>query len=153
YHLHAGEYQRALDVVNAGLKVISPDFILTIDGSEAMKSGNYGTALEHFKKMSHPRPFIQYQTARVYASTGQYSAAISSLNDLRTNYSVYENGAYSEFVDLYPLSYHLEGTIYERTNERAKAIKSYETFLRLWRNADKNIPQYVEAKARLAALR
>jgi tetratricopeptide (TPR) repeat protein len=157
YHMHAGEYQNARDVVNARLKAVSSSFIPFINGYEAMKSGNYGTALEYFMSQSHFQvndPQIQYQRARVYISMGQFPAALSVLKDLRASVSVYASGGiYSDYVDMNPLSYYLEGTIYERTNDRAKAIKSYETFLSLWKNADKDIPQYVEAKERLAALR
>ena len=85
---------------------------------------------------------------------GQFPAALSVLRDLRSNISVFGIGSsFPGFVEVHPLSYYLEGTINERTNERAKAIKSYETFLNLWKNADSDIPQYGEAKERLKALR
>ncbi|MEX2089650.1 MAG: protein kinase, partial [Bacteroidota bacterium] len=154
YYLHSGQFQKARDVVNAELKVVSSGFIPYINGFEAMNSGNFGTAIEYFRTISYPDPGTQYYTARVLSSMGQFPAALSVLRDLRSNISVFGiAGSFPQFVEVHSLSYHLEGTIYERTNERAKAIKSYEAFLTLWKNADAEIPQLKEAKERLKALR
>lgn len=154
YYLHSGQYQKARDIVNAELKVVSSGFIPYINGFEAMNSGNFGTAIEFFKTISYPDPSTQYYTAKVLSSMGQFPAALSVLRDLRSNVSVFGIGSsFPQFVEVHPLSYYLEGTIYERTNERAKAIKSYETFLALWKNADADIPQFKEAKERMKALR
>jgi len=43
-------------------------------------------------------------------------------------------------------------TAYEKLNDLANAKKEYETFLRLWKDADPDIPEIIEAKKRLAAL-
>ena len=154
YYLNSGQIQKARDIVNARLKVVSSDFIPYINAFEAMNSGNFGTAIEFFRAILYPDPGAQYYTARVFASMGQFPVALSALRDLRSNISVFGIGSsYARFVEVHPLSYYLEGTIYERTNERAKAIKSYETFLTLWKDADAEIPQFKEAKERLKALR
>ena len=44
------------------------------------------------------------------------------------------------------------GKIYERQGMKAEAIRSYRTFLDLWREADAGIPEIEEANRSLAAL-
>ncbi len=55
--------------------------------------------------------------------------------------------------DIYAKSYFRLGKIAEDRKEKSKAIDYYETFLNLWKDADKGIPEYTEAKDRLAALK
>jgi hypothetical protein len=43
-------------------------------------------------------------------------------------------------------------TAYEKMNDFSRAKKEYESFLRLWKDADPDIPEIIEAKNRLAAL-
>jgi len=52
----------------------------------------------------------------------------------------------------YPKSFYLIGKVYEQTGERRLAIKSYTKFLELWKNADEDLPDFIDAKARLAKL-
>ena len=47
----------------------------------------------------------------------------------------------------------LLGKILEQKGERDKARQQYEKFLKLWKNADEDLPELIEAKARLAKLR
>ncbi len=54
---------------------------------------------------------------------------------------------------LYPLSYYLLGKIYEKKNEKKLAIENYEKFLDIWKDADKDLPDYVDAKTRVAKLK
>ena len=42
--------------------------------------------------------------------------------------------------------------LYQQTNQPEKAIKEYEKFLELWKNADKDQPELIDAKKRLAVL-
>lgn len=51
------------------------------------------------------------------------------------------------------LSYYLLGKIYEKKNEKKLAIENYEAFLDIWKNADKDLPDYVDAKTRLERLK
>ncbi|HEV8355942.1 MAG TPA: hypothetical protein VGQ17_04150 [Gemmatimonadales bacterium] len=61
-------------------------------------------------------------------------------------------GAPNEFVYLAP-SHLLQGQIYERMGDRAKAAEHYRRFVNLWRNCDPELrPRLEEARARLAAL-
>jgi hypothetical protein len=44
----------------------------------------------------------------------------------------------------------LFGKIHERKNEKKLAIENYEKLLDIWKSADKDLPDYVDAKKRLA---
>ena len=53
----------------------------------------------------------------------------------------------------YPLAqYHL-GQAYQRKGKSADARTSYERFLQIWKNADANIPEVVDAKRELTVLK
>ena len=53
----------------------------------------------------------------------------------------------------YPKSVYLLGRIYEKKGDRTKAIENYEKLLLLWKDADKDLSDLIDAKARLAKLR
>ena len=124
-----------------------------VDAVEAYYSGNYGTAIERLLKIKVVSPFIQYYLALCYDAMNQAGTAITVLEDLRRNYSTFETGFYQDYADVAAKSYYLTGKAYEKLNERRKAIQSYEKFLELWKHADKDIPELMDARKRLAALR
>jgi hypothetical protein len=51
---------------------------------------------------------------------------------------------------LHTLAYVLQARAYMLAGDRAKAIKSYQDFLALWKDADAEVPILVEAKAEYA---
>jgi len=53
---------------------------------------------------------------------------------------------------IYAKSHFMLGKIYEQRGMNAEAIRSYRTFLDLWREADSTTPDLEEAKQSLAAL-
>ncbi len=42
--------------------------------------------------------------------------------------------------------------LYQQTGQRKKAIERYNRFLDIWKNADEDLPEKVDAETRLAAL-
>ena len=44
------------------------------------------------------------------------------------------------------------GKIYEKKGDTNLAIKNYEKFLDLWKDADKDLPDLIDAKTRYAKL-
>jgi tetratricopeptide (TPR) repeat protein len=54
--------------------------------------------------------------------------------------------------EIYAKSYFMLGKIYEQRGMNAEAIRSYRTFLDLWREADTQTPEVEEAKQSLATL-
>ena len=50
--------------------------------------------------------------------------------------------------------YHFElAKLYEEQGLNEKAIKQYELFLEIWKNADSTIPELIEAKRRLSIIK
>jgi len=67
-------------------------------------------------------------------------------------------GIYSTIETPYRAIYHpksilLLGKIFEQKGQRDKARQQYEKFLKLWKNADEDLPELIEAKTRLTKLR
>ena len=56
------------------------------------------------------------------------------------------------YGEIYAKSYFMLGKIYEQRGMNAEAIRSYRTFLDLWREADSAAPDIEEAKRALANL-
>ena len=52
----------------------------------------------------------------------------------------------------YPKSIYLLGKIYEEKGDRSQAIKNYQEFLKMWKNADEDLPKLIDAKERLSKL-
>jgi tetratricopeptide (TPR) repeat protein len=50
------------------------------------------------------------------------------------------------------LLYYYAGQAYERSGRTEEAVAHYERFLHIWRDADIDLPELVDAKKRLAAL-
>ena len=45
------------------------------------------------------------------------------------------------------------GKTYEEKNLNGKAIEQYEKFLDIWKNADEDMPELMDVKARLSRLK
>jgi tetratricopeptide (TPR) repeat protein len=92
-------------------------------------------------------PFRQDILARAYVRNGELDKAIAE---------------YEELIKFDPNSndrrivhpkYHYElAKLYEQKEWEGKAIEHYERFLDLWQDADQRLPEFVNAKKRLAGL-
>ena len=91
-----------------------------------------------------------YELAGCYYETGQNEKAIEVLQKTQKLYS-HMLPFYRAAV--YPRSHYLLGKIYEQKGDEKLAIASFEKFLSLWKAADKDLPESVDAKQRLAKLR
>ena len=52
----------------------------------------------------------------------------------------------------HPKSFYLLGKIYEQKCDRTLALKNYIKFLEMWKNADEDLPELIDAKKRLKNL-
>ena len=92
--------------------------------------------------------FVLYPLAECQYEVGYLDKAILSLKKLQT-LNDFGNlvGARSIF---YPKSFYLLGKVYEKKLDKKQAIENYRIFLNLWKNADKDLPDYLDSKKRLA---
>ena len=93
--------------------------------------------------------FLLYPTAECQFEASQFDKAVNLVTRLqRVNNN--ERG-YRSFY--YPRSFMLLGKIYEKKGDRKLAIENFEKFLNLWKDADKDLPDLIDAKARLTKLK
>jgi len=96
----------------------------------------------------YPIMFVFYPLADCQYENGQFNKALESLKKMQKIYdSVWIRGIY------YPKSFYLMGKIYEKKGDTKLALKNYERFLNLWKDADEDLPDLIDAKARYAKLK
>ena len=118
------------------------------------KKGNWNKAIEYLE-----------ESLALYPSTGMYIAEIlDALADTYHKSGDLDNAlrCYEKTTPLnirlvydghiYARSLYRMGNIYEEKGWTGKAIESYEKFLELWKDADPDLPEVLDAKKRLAAL-
>jgi len=92
--------------------------------------------------------FIDFQAAVCLYQNNKFDKALHYLYKLQKRWNII--GVRSVF---YPKSLLLQAKIYEKMNDRARAIEKYQQFLDLWKNADPDLPDLIEAKRRYANLK
>jgi tetratricopeptide (TPR) repeat protein len=85
--------------------------------------------------------------ARVFAKNGELDKAIEEFERL-INSDPNKRGR----LLIHPRYHYRLAKLYEKQDSSAKAIQQYEKFLDLWKDADENLPELIEAKNRLARL-
>jgi len=58
-----------------------------------------------------------------------------------------------EHGDIYAGSFYWLGKIAEKEGKKAEAVENYRRFLDLWKDADPDLPEVVDARTRLAGLK
>jgi tetratricopeptide (TPR) repeat protein/DNA-binding winged helix-turn-helix (wHTH) protein len=113
-------------------------------GYLALKQGRAEEAINHFRAAVRQRPVewnydsFEDCLANAYLELGRLDDAIAEYEGiLRLNPN-------------YPLAHYHLGQAYERKGERERARAAYERFLQIWQDADADIPEVIDAKARLA---
>lgn len=90
---------------------------------------------------------VFYGLARCQFEQRQYEDAIANLEKVLELRRFTFNSAL-----VVPKSYYLLGKAYEAIGDGQAAKKSYNRLLELWKNADGDLPELIESKARVAAL-
>lgn len=92
-------------------------------------------------------PFLKDTLARAHEKRGDIDQAIAEYERLLVIDPAKDDRS------LINPKYHARlAKLYERRGMRAKAVEQYRRFLEVWKDADAAIPEYVEARSRLAAL-
>ena len=92
-------------------------------------------------------PFPSDVLARAYREKGKLNKAIAEYERLIT----FDPNSKDRRL-IYPKYHYRLAKLYEEKGWITKAIKQYEKFLEIWKNADKDLPELIDAKARLALL-
>ena len=112
-----------------------------------LKAGNGPKAIEHFREALNERSvtwdadLLEDCLANAYLELGRYDEAI-------VEYQRVLQGR-----PWYPLAHYRLALAFEKKQRPDDARKEYTEFLRLWSSADRDVPEVVAARARLAALR
>ncbi len=93
-------------------------------------------------------PFQKDVLARCYQKMGKLDKAIAVYRELLT----FDPKKKSIYLSHSRYHYQL-AKLYEQKEQTRKAIEHYEKFLEIWNNADKGLPELIDAKARLARLK
>ena len=156
-YLMSGEYEKALSIAKTKLLwIVFRDFLVRAYVHRA--KGDYDEAIKDFQMVTqlghvHDKVYSGYNLALCYLETGQNEKAIEALHRMQRIYWAGTRLVSSFRAEFYPKSFYLLGKIYEKQGDKQLAIESYEKFFNLWRHADKDLPELLEAKVRLAELK
>ena len=87
-----------------------------------------------------------YPLAQCQYENGSLNHAIESIKKLQDIYIDFPRPFY------FPKSIYLLGKIYEKKGDTDLAIRNYKKFLEMWKDADKDLPDLIEAKNRYKKL-
>ncbi|OVE79484.1 hypothetical protein BVY01_02435 [bacterium I07] len=90
-----------------------------------------------------------FHLAECHIKQGQFEAAEKRLLKLQ---NIYDYG-FGYRAIFYPNSFYLLGKTYEAQKDTEHAIINYEKFLDIWKDADEDLPELINAKKRLAELK
>jgi tetratricopeptide (TPR) repeat protein len=119
-------------------------------GSIEYAKGNYDSAVILLEKAdSLGYSFYQdFLLAKAYIYAGRPAKAVERLEECLNDYN--ESRLYCGLMNV-KLHYYL-GLAYENSNWPEKAIKQYQIFLDIWKEADMPVPELEDARIRLARL-
>jgi serine/threonine protein kinase/tetratricopeptide (TPR) repeat protein len=129
----------------------------------AYEDGKYDEAVRLFKEALQSQPFNrapQYFYALSLLKAGHIPEAIKELQRTRWWISVGNSMQDLDFLVIsnkyMPISnakaHYWLGVAYEKEGERDKALKEYETFAHIWKDADFESPELDDARAKVPAL-
>jgi tetratricopeptide (TPR) repeat protein len=124
-------------------------------GEIALARAEYPRAIEYFSRADSllsnfliGQPVL-YRLGEAYWESGDASSAIRVLEKLlKDYYQLINPSSY-----LYATAHYLLGRAYEATGDKAKAESAYEEFLTIWKDADPELKDVEDAKARLTRLK
>jgi len=125
-----------------------------VDAFVAISEHKYNDALKYLLKRektmtSFRKDNIRFQIAICYINLGQFNKAekyLQGILSIKGDYTSFEN-------TLYPITNYWLGVCNEELGKDDQAIFHYKQLLDYWKNADAIIPEFIDAKKRLARLK
>ena len=93
-------------------------------------------------------PFLKDLLPRIFLKKGDLDNAIAEYERL----IVFDPISTNRFL-IHPKYHYQLAKLYEQKGVKEKAIKEYKKFLELWKDADEDLPELIDAKVRLKNLR
>jgi len=134
-----GQYQLDASVLRASILYSSKQF--------AKASKIYETCMKE-----DPKIFYQYRLAHCYYLQKQFKEALNILLHVNMSSEPRLWRLRIDFGYAYPRTRYLLGLVNEALGKNAEAINAYQEFLEIWKNADPDLPELIDAKARLVRL-
>jgi serine/threonine protein kinase/tetratricopeptide (TPR) repeat protein len=115
-----------------------------LSGELFLSRGFYQQALENFNQAiviwSLERTFYVNALGEAYFKIGELDKAVEKLE------------AVLEINPNYAQTHFLLGLVYEKKGKKEKARQHFQRFIAIWKDADENLPQLIDAKKRLEEL-
>jgi len=111
------------------------------------KSSPLGGSVGQGMLVLHNVPFLKDVLARAYLQNGEIDKAFAEYERL----VVFDPQREERYL-IHPKYYYRLAELYEQKGLKSKAIEHYERFLSLWKDADPDITEVIEAKKRLSEL-
>ncbi len=148
-----GKYENASSIAKSQLSKVNPLLDVVVRARVHQAKGEYEEAIRDFQTYIQRRGPVAklvngYNIAQCYLESGLSESAIEAIQTLQRTYI----GGFTRAF-FYPRGFYLLGKIYEKKGDQKLAIENYEKFLNLWKDADKDLPDLIDAKARLAKLK
>ncbi len=121
-------------------------------GNIALVKGEYDIGIQHFLRSVEIEPddyLERYRLAKAYLMSNQTDEAIAVLEKALNRYDPQRLFEPTASVR----GYYLLGTAYQQAGRNAEAIEQFETFLDIWKDADPELTEVLDARARIEALR
>ncbi|MFQ5798813.1 MAG: tetratricopeptide repeat protein, partial [Bacteroidota bacterium] len=134
----------------AAEKVLNPWDKMLLEARAHHAKKEWDQAISLYKRLVATFPndqaYYGYVLALCYYEKGKLEKAIEEVKAAQGFYGWFHSIAY-------PRGYYLLGRIYERKGDKKLAVENYEKFLNLWKDADNDLRDLLDAKARLAKLK
>ena len=114
-------------------------------------NGEWDQAIAKNEKLNQVNPRwlgsqVSFLSAQCYVKKGELDKAVDEIKKSQALYQGWHSLTY-------PQGFYLLGKIYEKKGDEKLALENYEKFLNLWKNADEDLPDLIDAKKRLANLK
>ena len=148
------------ELIQKGMNKKLMRYFFHLTGLIELERKNYSSAIEEFKNAlsflpSQSDTLSSEDHALFFDSLALAYHKAGNLEKAREEYEKIISLTTGRFFfgDIYAKSFYMLGKISEQQDETAEAIKNYEKFLSLWKDADPGIAELEDAKKRLAGLK